>query len=99
MQTEQELPLRRAPGAGMSRQHDACAAEALEEEATIGVVTAGVPVALFRIGGAVFALHDPCPHGAARPSDGFVDGDGLECPLHQGVVDISNGRIEVRLPG
>lgn len=72
--------------------HDACAADALEEEATIGVMIAGRPVALFRVGGAPYALHDLCPHGQARLSDGFVDGDCVECPLHQGLVDIRNGR-------
>jgi len=72
--------------------HDACAAHALEEETVIGVMIAGRPVALFRVGGAPYALHDLCPHGQARLSDGLVDGDCVECPLHQGLVDIRNGR-------
>ncbi|HEX4183400.1 MAG TPA: non-heme iron oxygenase ferredoxin subunit [Caulobacteraceae bacterium] len=51
----------------------------------------GRPVALFRIEGAVFALHDLCPHGKARLSEGFVEGDTVECPLHQGLVCIRTG--------
>jgi len=52
---------------------------------------AGLPVALFRIGGELFALHDLCSHGAARLSEGFVEGACVECPLHQGLIDIASG--------
>ncbi|MGC1305032.1 MAG: non-heme iron oxygenase ferredoxin subunit [Caulobacteraceae bacterium] len=52
---------------------------------------AGLPVALFRVHGKLFALHDLCSHGAARLSDGFVDEACIECPLHQGLVEIATG--------
>jgi anthranilate 1,2-dioxygenase ferredoxin component len=53
---------------------------------------AGLPVAVFRVGGELYALHDLCTHGAARLSDGWVDGACVECPLHQGLVEIATGQ-------
>ena len=65
--------------------------DVLAEDAVVGSVAGGVPVALFRIGTQVFALHDECSHGMARLSDGYVEDGCVECPLHQGLVDIRTG--------
>ncbi|VXC69532.1 Anthranilate 1,2-dioxygenase ferredoxin subunit [Burkholderia sp. 8Y] len=55
------------------------------------VVAGDKPVAVFRIGDEVFALHDLCTHGHARLSEGFVEDGCVECPLHQGLFDIRSG--------
>lgn len=48
-------------------------------------------VAVFRLGDEVFALNDLCSHGHARLSDGYVEDGCVECPLHQGLIDIRTG--------
>lgn len=68
----------------------ASAADVIEGE-PLAVQVKGVPIALFRIGEGVFALHDLCSHGAARLSDGFVENGCVECPLHQGLIRIATG--------
>jgi anthranilate 1,2-dioxygenase ferredoxin component len=55
------------------------------------VVAGDKPVAVFRMGDEVFALHDLCTHGHARLSEGFVEDGCVECPLHQGLFDIRTG--------
>ncbi len=70
---------------------DAADADSVAEDEVLGVTLAGVPVALFRLGEEVHALHDLCSHGAARLSDGFVENGCVECPLHQGLIDIRSG--------
>jgi nitrite reductase/ring-hydroxylating ferredoxin subunit len=75
----------------MSDWIDAASAEAVREDAVFGVVVAGIPIALFRLGEEVFALHDLCSHGMARLSDGYVEDCTVECPLHQGLVDFRTG--------
>ena len=51
------------------------------------------PVCLYNLGGKIYATHDTCSHGQASLADGFVvDGDKIECPLHQGTFDIATGR-------
>jgi naphthalene 1,2-dioxygenase system ferredoxin subunit len=40
----------------------------------------------------VFATDNLCTHGAARMSDGFLEGREIECPLHQGRFDVCTGK-------
>lgn len=54
-------------------------------------VAAEKPIAVFRLGDEIFALHDLCTHGHARLSEGFVENGCIECPLHQGLFDIRSG--------
>ncbi len=67
------------------------AATAVEEGGVAAFHAGGVAVALFKIDGAFYALHDLCSHGAARLSEGFVEGHCVECPLHQGLIEIATG--------
>lgn len=55
------------------------------------VVAGGLPIAVFRVGEALHALHDRCTHGDARLSDGYVENGCVECPLHQGLFDLRTG--------
>lgn len=63
----------------------------LLEREVIGTEALGVPIALYSIGGEVFATYDMCSHGKARLSDGYLEGKEIECPLHQGTFDICTG--------
>lgn len=49
-------------------------------------------VCLYRVKGRVYATQDACTHGAASLSEGYVDGDQIECPFHQGLFDIASGK-------
>ena len=49
-------------------------------------------IALFRIGDKVYALEGICPHADAFLSDGFIEGDKVECPLHQAQFHIPSGK-------
>jgi anthranilate 1,2-dioxygenase ferredoxin subunit len=71
--------------------HDVAASDAVADEAVIGVSAGGVAIALFRLGDDVYALRDLCTHGKARLSDGYVEDGCIECPLHQGRIDIRDG--------
>ncbi|MFP3605871.1 anthranilate 1,2-dioxygenase ferredoxin subunit AndAb [Paraburkholderia sp. SIMBA_053] len=55
------------------------------------IVAGNRQVAIFRLGDDVFALNDLCSHGHARLSDGYVEDGCVECPLHQGLIDIRTG--------
>lgn len=51
----------------------------------------GREIAVCKIEGEVFALHNICSHAFARMSDGYIEGFQLFCPLHQGSFDIRTG--------
>ncbi len=45
-------------------------------------------IALFKVDGTYYATDDVCTHEFASLSEGFVDGDVIECPLHAGQFHI-----------
>ena len=63
----------------------------VEEGEAIVVQVVGEPVALFKVGGDFYAVHDRCTHGRASLAEGFVDDGCVECPLHEGRFDIRTG--------
>jgi naphthalene 1,2-dioxygenase ferredoxin component len=48
-------------------------------------------LALYRVDCVVYATDNLCTHGEARLCDGYLEGYGIECPLHQGMFDIRTG--------
>jgi nitrite reductase/ring-hydroxylating ferredoxin subunit len=57
----------------------------------VGVVVDGHDIALYRVGGQVYATSNVCTHQHALLTDGYLDGDCVECPLHQGRFSIVTG--------
>lgn len=49
-------------------------------------------IALVNVGGTVYAFEDVCPHAYALLSEGFVEDDEIECPLHGARFEISTGK-------
>lgn len=63
----------------------------LAEGDVLGVVIGGHDIALYDLGGEVFATDNVCTHAYARLSDGWLDRGEIECPLHAGRFDIKSG--------
>ena len=71
---------------------DVLALESVPEGDVTSVNVGGREIALYEVEGAVFATDNFCTHGAARMSDGFLEGREIECPLHQGRFDVCTGK-------
>jgi naphthalene 1,2-dioxygenase ferredoxin component len=71
---------------------DAIARDAVPEGDVVGFVVSGKDIAFYEVDGEVFATDNLCTHGAARLSDGFLEGNEIECPLHQGRFDVCTGK-------
>jgi naphthalene 1,2-dioxygenase ferredoxin component len=65
---------------------------ALEEGAVLGVETQGKPIALYNVDGEIYATDNLCTHAFAYLSDGWLDGDVIECPLHAGRFEVKTGK-------
>ncbi len=76
----------------MSTWIDALAADELPVDDVWPVPVAGRDLAIYTVGGEVFATDNGCTHGNARLCDGFLEGHEIECPLHQGRFDVRDGR-------
>jgi naphthalene 1,2-dioxygenase ferredoxin component len=58
----------------------------------LGVLLNGREIALYDLDGEVYATDDVCTHAYAKLSDGFLDRDEIECPLHAGRFDVKTGK-------
>ncbi len=58
----------------------------------VAVSHGDVPVVLVELAGEIHALNNVCPHAFALMSDGFLDGEQIECPLHGAVFDVRSGK-------
>lgn len=56
------------------------------------VEVGGEEVCLYNLGGSICATQNVCTHGQASLAEGFIEGDCIECPLHQGLFDIRTGK-------
>jgi 3-phenylpropionate/trans-cinnamate dioxygenase ferredoxin component len=48
-------------------------------------------IAVFNVEGTLFAISDTCTHAEASLSEGRVDGETVECPLHGACFDLRTG--------
>ena len=71
--------------------HYVCNSNEIELEDVKGVVLNGTPVAVHRLEAGVYATQNRCTHQLALLSRGFVFGDVIECPVHQGRFHIPTG--------
>ena len=55
------------------------------------VVLAGIGVGLYRVGEAVYAMEDACPHAGYPLSEGELDGCVISCRAHGWPFDIRTG--------
>lgn len=49
------------------------------------------PIAVYHVGGTLYAAGDVCPHAGATLSEGALDGAVVTCPLHGSQFDVRSG--------
>ena len=59
-----------------------------------GVELDNEPVMIANIDGKVCAISNICSHAEAMLSDGYLDDNLIECPLHGAVFDVTDGSVQ-----
>ncbi len=72
--------------------------DSVSEDLPLSATVAGKEIGVFLVAGKYYALEDICPHAYALLSQGFVDGDEIECPLHGAKFHIPTGKCTME-PG
>jgi 3-phenylpropionate/trans-cinnamate dioxygenase ferredoxin subunit len=54
-------------------------------------MAAGKYVAVFNVGGKIFAIADACPHFGGSLGMGKLNGNIVTCPMHGMKIDVTNG--------
>ena len=50
-------------------------------------------ILLVNVGGKIHAIDDVCTHAYASLSDGDLNGEEVECPLHGSVFNVNTGEV------
>jgi naphthalene 1,2-dioxygenase system ferredoxin subunit len=59
----------------------------------IGVEVAGRSIAIYDCDGTLFATDNICTHAYACLSDGWLEGEAIECPLHAARFNVRTGQV------
>jgi 3-phenylpropionate/trans-cinnamate dioxygenase ferredoxin subunit len=54
----------------------------------------GEPIAIFHVGGHFYATTDVCSHEEASLSEGELEGEIVECPLHGARFNVRTGEVK-----
>jgi nitrite reductase/ring-hydroxylating ferredoxin subunit len=63
----------------------------LKERGVMDAEVNGEEIALYWVEDAPYATENICTHAFARLSEGFLDGDCIECPVHQALFNVKTG--------
>ena len=77
----------------MSNRIELCKTEEVEEGSAIKVETGDLILAVYNIEGEFFVTDDVCTHGPGSLSEGFIEGDVVECNFHNGQFNIKTGEV------
>ncbi|MFQ5985454.1 MAG: non-heme iron oxygenase ferredoxin subunit [Alphaproteobacteria bacterium] len=73
--------------------HFVATADELDEGDIIQADLEGHAIAVYNVDGTFYATDDTCTHAEASLAEGFVDGDVVECYLHQARFHIPTGKV------
>jgi 3-phenylpropionate/trans-cinnamate dioxygenase ferredoxin component len=76
----------------MSGFQRVCSLSQLPDQGALAVEVGGLPVAVVRVDGEVFALHDVCSHEEVPLSEGEIYDHTVECWLHGSCFDLRTGK-------
>ncbi|RMH23337.1 MAG: non-heme iron oxygenase ferredoxin subunit [Acidobacteria bacterium] len=77
----------------MAEFHPVAKKSEIPEGGAICVTVEGKSVALFNLGGEIYALADECTHEEGPLSEGEIEGDEVECPWHMARFNIKTGKV------
>jgi 3-phenylpropionate/trans-cinnamate dioxygenase ferredoxin subunit len=67
-------------------------ADDVPDGGAVRVVIDGIPVAIVRSDGEIYAIHDVCSHANVPLSEGEIEDQTIECWLHGSRFDLVTGR-------
>jgi nitrite reductase/ring-hydroxylating ferredoxin subunit len=83
-----------APRLGnMSKRIELCSTEEVAPGAAIKVEVEDLALAVFNVDGEFYVTDDACTHGPGSLSEGYIEGDVVECNFHNGQFNIRTGEV------
>src|SRR5215471_7089729 len=72
---------------------DLCGTVDVAPGSALKVETEGLTLAVFNLDGEFYVTDDACTHGPGSLSEGFIEGDVVECNFHNGQFNIRTGEV------
>jgi biphenyl 2,3-dioxygenase ferredoxin subunit len=77
----------------MSQRIDLCNAADVTPGNALKVEHGDLALAVFNVDGEFFVTDDLCTHGPGSLSEGYIEGDVVECNFHNGQFSIKTGEV------
>ena len=77
----------------MTEKVELCSAGDAATGAALKVETRGLALAVFNVDGDYYVMNDTCTHGPGSLSEGYIEGDVVECNFHNGQFNIKTGEV------
>jgi len=77
----------------MTEKVELCSADEVAEGAALKVEAHGLTLAVFNVDGQYYVTDDLCTHGPGSLSEGYIEGDVVECNFHNGQFNIKTGEV------
>jgi nitrite reductase/ring-hydroxylating ferredoxin subunit len=74
-------------------QLELCRATDVAVGCAIKVDIQDLELAVFNVDGEFYVIDDHCTHGPGSLSEGYIEGDIVECNFHQGQFNIRTGAV------
>ena len=70
-----------------------CSTDEVAPGAALKVEIEGLTLAVFNVGGEFYVTDDACTHGPGSLSEGYIEGDVVECNFHNGQFNIRTREV------
>ena len=77
----------------MSGKIELCSVGEVAPGAALKVEHGDLTLAVFNVDGEYYVTDDLCTHGPGSLSEGYIDGDVVECNFHNGQFNIKTGEV------
>jgi nitrite reductase/ring-hydroxylating ferredoxin subunit len=77
----------------MPERIELCSMSEVEPGAARRVERGNLVLAVFNVDGEFYVTDDACTHGPGSLSEGYIEGDVVECNFHNGQFNIKTGEV------
>jgi nitrite reductase/ring-hydroxylating ferredoxin subunit len=77
----------------MTSRLELCRADEVAPGTALKVEKNGLTLAVFNVDGAFYVIDDACTHGPGSLSEGYIEGDVVECNFHNGQFNVRSGEV------
>jgi nitrite reductase/ring-hydroxylating ferredoxin subunit len=77
----------------MANRIDLCSEADVAPGNALKVETGDLTLAVFNVDGEFYVTDDACTHGPGSLSEGYIEGDVVECNFHNGQFNIKTGEV------